>query len=522
MTANKEIELKLRTDPDGMAILLGSPRLLTASRDGKYWRMHAIYYDTQDLALYGKGVSFRVRDEDGRYVQTVKIARKHAGAMVRDERQVDVPSMLPRPDWLDGSSELNEVAVLAPDDLIPLFATTYDRLASLITFEDASGGSSLIEIACDRGSISSQDGKTEISEIELELLKGDPGALYELALELHGHYPVHVETCSKSDRGYDLVSGRRPTWRKSQKIELASDVTIDEAMDEIFRTRFGDWLANERAAVDGRDPEGVHQVRVALRRLRSALVMFGPFMPEEQLAWLKAESRWLASSMGPARDLDVFLTEILEPVAEVRRDDRGLLAIRHRTEEARALAYEEARYAIASPRYGRFVLEYGHWLETGAWRKNDAETRPASLDDPLAPWAAKVLNRRYRDVVKLGRGLKSASNEQRHEMRIAVKKLRYSMEFVPAGYPERKVKEFRQDLTQLQDDLGHMNDVAVTEARLDHLVADHQAGASMSGLNKASGLILGWCARSAQDAQMEIFDVWNRFQQKRPFWRAEK
>ena len=163
MTANKEIELKLRTDPDGMAILLGSPRLLTASRDGKYWRMHAIYYDTQDLALYGKGVSFRVRDEDGRYVQTVKIARKHAGAMVRDERQVDVPSMLPRPDWLDGSSELSEVAVLAPDDLIPLFATTYDRLASLITFVDASGGSSLIEIACDRGSISSQDGKTEIS-----------------------------------------------------------------------------------------------------------------------------------------------------------------------------------------------------------------------------------------------------------------------------------------------------------------------------------------------------------------------
>jgi CHAD domain-containing protein len=104
-------------------------------------------------------------------------------------------------------------------------------------------------------------------------------------------------------------------------------------------------------------------------------------------------------------------------------------------------------------------------------------------------------------------------------LRIAIKKLRYAMEFMPAAYSEKKVKAFRQDLTLLQDGLGHMNDVALTEARLDHLVAEKRGGVSGSELSKACGQVLGWCARSAQESQTDIWDVWDGLRNRRPFWR---
>jgi CHAD domain-containing protein len=165
------------------------------------------------------------------------------------------------------------------------------------------------------------------------------------------------------------------------------------------------------------------------------------------------------------------------------------------------------------------VLDFGLWLESAGWREGDDKHRPIRLSDPLLPWAARVLDRHYRKVMKLGRKLKTGTDEQRHELRIAIKKLRYSMEFMPTAYSEKKVKAFRQDLTRLQDGLGHMNDVALTEARLDHLTAAKDGGASRSELNRACGQVLGWCARSAQDSQTDLWDVWEGLRDKDPFWR---
>jgi len=521
MSAETEVELKLRADSDGMAILLASPRLMQASRDGKFRRMQAVYYDTPDRKLQSQGISFRVREEDGRFVQTLKRTGSRSGAMAREEIKVDVPTMEPRIDWLMGSSAVGELGSVTSEDLTAIFTTTYDRLATLVTYRGHGGRTSLIEIACDQGVITSDNSSVDISEIELELMKGDPSALYEIALELHDHYPVHIETRSKAERGYDLASGRWPAWQKAEKVVLAHDITVDQAVAEVFRRRFADWLVNEAAAVDGHDPEGVHQVRVALRRLRSALVIFGPYMPETQREWLKTECRWAASSLGPARDLDVFMTEILEPLMAVRRDDRGLLALRHRAEEARAAAYREARGAIASPRYGRFVLGFGLWLETAGWRSGDDADRPASLDSHLKPWSAKVINRQFRTIRKLGHKLETGTDEERHELRIAIKKLRYTLEFVPAGFSEKKIRAFRHDLTLLQDGLGHMNDVALTEARLDRLMADARSGVSLADLNKACGQVLGWCERSALQSQGEILEIWERLRHRRPFWREK-
>ncbi len=514
----KEVELKLHTDPEGMAILLETPRLLAAARDGKRTHMHAVYYDTPTMTLNERGACLRVRDEDGRYVQTVKSAGRRAGTMDREERKVEVPGFEPHPEWLD---TVTAVAGLDGDqcgELRAVFTTKYDRLVSLLTYCNDDGRSSLIEIACDRGVIRSDAGELPILEIELELLQGDPGALYDLALELHQHYPLHVGTRSKSDRGYGLISGAPPPWRTSEKPALPFEITIDDAIATVFRTGFSNWLTNEAAAVDGSDPEGVHQMRVALRRLRSALVVFGHFLPDEQAKWLKTECRWLADCLGPARDLDVFLTEILDPVVEANPGDRGLLGLHHRAETARAIAYETLRHAIHSPRYGRFVLDFGRWLERNAWRHHRSKKEAKRLEQPLKKRAAKLLSRQHRDVMALGEHVVTGTDEQRHDLRIAIKKLRYSIDYMPADKTDRRRRQFRQDLSRLQDDLGVMNDIAVTEARLESLIADGVDGDAGHELVRAAGQVLGWWGGIGQQRKADLGDAWEQFQSREPFW----
>lgn len=514
----KEIELKLRTDAEGMAILLETPRLLAAARDGKRTHMHAVYYDTPALTLYERGACLRVRDEGGRFVQTVKSAGRRAGTMDREERKVEVPGFEPHPEWLDTVSAVADLEGDQCADLRPVFTTKYDRLVNLLTYEDSDGRSSLIEIACDRGIVTSEGGEAPILEIELELLQGDPGALYGLALELHQLYPLHVETRSKSDRGYGLISGAPPPWRTSEKPSLPMDISIGDAIATVFRTGFSNWLINEAAAVDGTDPEGVHQMRVALRRLRSALVVFGRFLPGEQAKWLKAECRWLAGCLGPSRDLDVFLAEILDPVVMANPGDRGLLGIHHRAEAARTHAYETLRHAINSPRYGRFVLDFGRWLERNAWRDQISKKDAKRLEHPLKRRAAKLLSRQYRDVMTLGEHVVSGTDEQRHDLRIAIKKLRYSIDYMPADKSDKRRRPFRQSLSRLQDDLGVMNDIAVTEERLESLTAGGADGDVGPDMIRAAGQVLGWWGGLGQQRKADLGAAWEEFQSREPFW----
>ncbi len=314
-TAHAEIELKLTADPKALAALRDAPAVIQRARGrGVNKRLESIYYDTPDYRLHKRNLAFRVRRAGGQFVQTLKDEGQGDGRLRRSEWESEVASMAPDLSALPAPEPREKVGLILPGELRPVFASQIQRTTRVLDACDADGGQSEIEIAFDDGVVKTATDAVPVAEVELELRSGSPAALYQLALELHGIAPLRVETRSKSARGYALARGGPPLWHKAERLTLDPAATVDGALSAIVRNCQEHWLANEAAALDGGDPEGVHQMRIALRRLRSAMSLFAKAIPPDQRSWLKTDSGWVAGNLGPARDWDVFLGSVLQPL----------------------------------------------------------------------------------------------------------------------------------------------------------------------------------------------------------------
>ena len=267
-----------------------------------------------------------------------------------------------------------------------------------------------------------------------------------------------------------MVGKAPPAATKAEQIELAKNASVDDAVAVVFAACLRHWTTNEAAALSGLDPEGVHEMRVALRRMRAALSDFREIIPAAQVAWLKRETKWLITSLGTARDWDVFLSELLAPVEAARPGDAGLAKLRMAAEAEREKGYAGARRAIRSPRYSTLLTRMRRWLSTKSWRQGSNGTRK-SLDEPAVKLAGRLLTKRHKAVLKLGRDFKKLSAQERHQLRIALKKLRYTAEFFRSLYQKKREKAYFHALAQLQNSLGHMNDIVVADHLLKRLSA---------------------------------------------------
>ena len=184
--------------------------------------------------------------------------------------------------------------------------------------------------------------------------------------------PAAARDPPKSARGYALAAGTPPAWHKAEPPALEADATVDRAIQAILRSCLQHWCANEAAALDGSDPEGVHQMRVAIRRLRSAFSVFGRLIDPAQRAWLSDEAKTIVNGLGPARDWDVFLAELLAPVRAARQDDAGLSRLAAAAEAARHQSYaQRAPQSGPAPTPVTFLL--GRWIEACGWRDQPTE-----------------------------------------------------------------------------------------------------------------------------------------------------
>ena len=291
---------------------------------------------------------------------------------------------------------------------------------------------------------------------------------------------------------------RQPIW--------TSETAIGEAFAQIFYAAHAHVLANQAAAEDGRDPEGVHQLRVGLRRLRSALSLLRPIAPSATLESLRADAEWAASALGDARGWDVFLAETLPEVAAGCADN-GWDCLKVAAEALRRQAYVNAREMLSAERHARFQLMLGAWIERKAWQANDGGSL-ARLDEPTASFAARTLSERHRKVLKRGRHFRHLTPEARHQLRLAVKKLRYTADFFLTALGHHRVaKHYLRRLSELQDQLGRYNDMAVTEHFVERL-AEISLGASA---RQAAGIILGWQARGLLASVPTTLAAWQAF-----------
>jgi triphosphatase len=505
-----ETELKLRVPRLALQRLGTHPALKTAERTPPQ-KLRSIYYDTPDLALSRAGVALRVRREGRRWIQTVKWAGDVHGALHRrNEAEVEVAG--PAPDLAKFGPEVI-MLLRAPqiaDSLQPVFETHFVRVTRLVAID----GTSKVEASLDRGEIRSGERVEDLSELELELKAGTVPALFSLALKIAETTPVSLEGRSKAERGYALFTDAPHDPIKASAPALSSEMTVSEAFAVVAWENVRQVQANEQGTLEGKDPEFLHQMRVALRRLRSAFGAFSRALPPECDERVKADLRWLGSRLGPARDWDVFVTETLPAVQDSVGESAAFGPLVTAARSRRAAVQRELRRGLRSRRYPQVMLALSCWLASRAWHEGADDEQLARLGIPIRAYAQTELERRYERVRKQGRKLAELDAPQRHELRIAIKKLRYSIEFFASLFDPEPSRALRTRLARLQDILGTMNDAATLQRLLSEIHANTQDVA----LAEARGVLTGWSAGRGEALHAELDRAWKSFRRTPTFW----
>ena len=512
------LEVELTLGGDAAALDKGWRAAVPAGGSARKQRLRSTYFDTGDFRLRRRGFTLRIREDGERLVQTLKSDGPcGAGAVLRRSEwsrpvEAPVPCLPVAPD----PAVRDAVGPLRPAELAPAFSTDVLRRTATVAVSAAERGTALVEVALDSGEIRAQGRRDRVSELELELIEGPASALYELAMTLQASAPLCIQTASKAKRGYVLAGGEGYAGCKAPTLALAPGSSVDRALGAIFRACAGHCAANRDAVLDRSDPEGVHQFRVALRRLRSAIAVFRVVLPPGDAAWLEREASRLIDVLGPARDWDVFITETLAAVRAARPADDNLKRLAQAAEAERARAYEQAE-ALRAPAYTAFLLRFGRWIETAGWRD---EADRALLDRPLARLAGRLLDKRHARVLKRGRDFERLSDDRLHRLRIALKKLRYAGEFFAAQFPDGRPRPYIKAARRLQDDLGRLNDAAVAERHLSELLRAQPESAALAALGVGAGQVIGWHARAREEARARIDGDWRAFAAAEPYWRA--
>ncbi len=437
MTTDREVELKfLCTPADLGAVLAAAPAGDDESRE-----LISVYFDTPELALQKAGVTLRVRESGGRRIQTLK----RGDGLSREEHEAAIAGFEPDPTLGPLGSYLP-----AGERLGPAFNVRVTRRQRTFRYQDAE-----IELALDQGEVTGGAGRSPICEVELELKSGPPAALFLLARELSRAAPLYLSFDGKAARGQALVAGAPLQARRGEKLRLDPKATVAEAFQTVARNALGQIAANALVLRAEAGPEAVHQLRVAARRLRSALSTFRAVVADAGLAVVKAELRWLAGSLNDARNLDVLADTLAAQTAALTTLPPGLDALVAALEAARQQARARAAETASSARFRGLMINVTAWLETGDWLN-------AASPDSARGFAASALQRRLGKVLKQGKHLRRADDEIRHQLRIEAKKLRYAAEAFAGLYPQKATARFIARLKDLQDALGELNDVAVS------------------------------------------------------------
>ena len=489
--ASREIELKFAFDPADAGRLARHLGRTLGRQTKRRQTLVSVYFDTPDFRLREAGITLRVRRVGRRTVQTIKSANGAAAGLF-DRGEWEQPISRPQPD-LTAAADTPLAPLLngcGAEALRPVFETRIRRAVY-----QAAGEDSAIAVALDQGDVDNGQDRASVHELEFELLSGEPAELFRLARTLTAAVPLRLAVQSKSDRGYALIQGEPNPVAWGSEIHLNPAMSCADAFRVVAHNGLRQLAANEPAVREGR-PDALHQMRVGLRRVRAAMSLFRNIVADAESERIRSGLKWLAATLGPARDLDVFMADVLVPLREEHPDHPGLGDIYHDIEVRRLRAYADAVAACCSDRYQAVLLDTMEWVESGPWRTGDDPLLRTRREQPITALAADELSRRRRKIIKAGRGLRECSAEERHELRIRGKKLRYATEFFADVFPGKRNMRRRESvlaaLKDLQQALGGLNDIATREQLAEKIAAegrgDEQAARKRAF---AAGMIVG-------------------------------
>jgi len=470
------------------------------------------YYDTPDRDLGQAGLGLYLRRHGRRVVETLEsLDAMDENGFEQPVWRVDLSHA--KPDL----GPLSDVAVLkgiSQNKLQPFFTCQFSRSRLALQQE----GSASIGLSFDSGEIRTNDGrKLPFAEIEIELERGAPQALFDLARELSARAKLRLQMGSKAARGYAFAAikpGKNGyVTERFGRVSLDREMPSEDALATVLRGCLRHMLANDRATLAG-ESEGVHQMRVALRRLRVAFSLFKNLMSAEQRDWAVGEIKWLSGALGPGRNWDVFG----DIVARVRKSfprDPDLAILAKAISAQQREAYRGLRQALASRRYGEFALALTAWVETRAWRRQSTLEISVLQVTPAGNLADALLDKRYRSLRKRAKKFDRLDAAGRHALRIVVKKMRYAADMFQSIYPKHPLRRFAERLEDLQDDLGLLNDIATAESLVRSL---KRPKGQEAALRRAVALVKGWCGHTSESRVPKLGKRLKRLREAEPFW----
>jgi inorganic triphosphatase YgiF len=476
------------------------------------------YFDTADQKLRKAGIAIRLRRDGKRLVQTVKArASIHGGV----SRAIEIETELPGPELdlslIASAAMRKRIGKLAGKAMLEPVVTTEVRRAEAAICHP-SGTRALM--AVDEGLIKAGGSQQVFRELEIEYLEGPVEGLFAIADEVLPPGRLKVSQMSKADRGFLLAETGQvepaPAPRPAGKVRIERDAVTGLALQDILRECSAQIIANIEAIMALDAPEGPHQLRVGLRRLRSALALFRPAASGEMVDRLKAEARWLAVEVGQLRDLQVIVGEIVPRHSGAHADHPGMTRLAVAATSAADSARTSLRQTLDGPRVRSFLLGLMCFTECRGWEV----AKPSGVQDsvcaaPVSAFVAAALAKRWRKVCKCARRIGQLSVDQRHALRKELKKLRYAAEFFRSLFPDRRVKPFLASLRRLQDLFGELNDAAMLEARLDQLAAQMPPDPDA---RFAAGLLIGSASARADIHWHEARVLWKALKRQRLFW----
>lgn len=491
MAATVEAELKVGLGVAGvrnLARLSAIAGMTVAARGDKH--LVSTYFDTPDLVLRARGISLRLRRSGRTGEQTAKFSGSFAlGLAERPEFNAAFAGRVPDLSRFPEAVAAELARLVDGRPLVPLFAMRVTRRRWDVT----TAAGDRVELALDRGHVSAGSRRADIREAEFELVEGDRRALFDVArLALDG-IAFHFSAAAKSDLGYALLDGEIGPPRPVQAVDadLDGDMSVEQAFQLILRSCASQISANVAAIRADRDVEGPHQLRVGLRRLRTALKIFAPVLAPGSADELAAEAQWLGAEVAVLRDVDVLIDELVAPLNE----SGEVAALIGLLEKRRAAARQRLDAAMADRRVGRFLIDLLAFTEGRGWLSPTDVGQSSLLAAPIDGFAEATIARLRRKVVKLGRDPEALTADERHDLRKRFKRLRYAYDFFEPLIAKPVRRKLLPRVKAAQDVLGVLNDIHMAHVMLDGVKG---VGQLAGEVERAKGYCLGWHAARAR------------------------
>jgi triphosphatase len=486
------MELELDLDPDDAARL---PRLalLAPLRTGKA-RSRAIrivWHDSADRALALHGLTLAEQRPGWRLERLVPDAQAW-------------PPGLPPP-VLAAGRDPNALGHPLPAPLVPIAA--FDGRSFSLALEGDLGPVTLTLL---NGAVHSVTGEHRISRVRLD---GTARAVQTVAMALAGELRLAVPDASLAAQSLAIATAVPAPARRLGAPELSAGLAVGAAFSHVVGHLTDVILHFAPSAAEGQEgPEPVHQMRVAVRRLRSAIKVFSRAVRCPAVEAVDGGLKALASKLAPTRDWDVFVTETAAAVTRAFPTEQRLQRLLAAAERRRRACHEALRAFLSGAEFRCLGIELACLAGSQEWQATLGEPESAELDVPLDEFAARVLDRRLKKLEQVDGDLAELEPAELHAIRLRAKRLRYAAEIFAPLHPGKPASRFIHRLSTLQNRLGALNDAAVAAGLLGELAG------SGGGHAFATGLILGFAGAHAGQAREQMNKAWRKFHRSPAFW----